>query len=200
MRTFSFLPMKLQISSACDVTNGNVVNHPTHQLLALLASQHQNTHDRVAIEICDSFGAANGVAFDQQAEVRRIRSCEMYLPSRAFLWASVKVRLHSGQRNRRKPFRCFQSVDTGLALLASHCLFCRFHCALHDSIIQLSLVVCQRKTARRLMFFCLYFEWLRRLKWSRHHGPVSRHPPWLSGSSGPSCSAHRAGDMSAAGY
>lgn len=143
------------------VAHGNVNNQPAHQRFALFASERQDFHDRVAVQIRYALRAANGIAFDEQAK----RENDPILGDVAsgqggFMGLGIGLFAQRAAKSAKAIPVFAEALTVRFALLASHWFCCRFYCALHDSIIQLSLVVCQRKTAYASGYFVFTLSYL----------------------------------------
>lgn len=149
---------------ALDILHRDIHDQTAHNGSALFASQHQQIHDGVAIQIGDAFGAADGVAFDQQAKreydplLRNVASSQG-----GFVGFGVGLFAERAAKTAKAIAVFAKALAINLATSASH-FGTVFYVALHTLIIQLSLAVCQRKTAIVRRLFLLYFVMVRRIE------------------------------------
>ena len=119
------------------------VSHPcVHHVYAALPSQHKQANDRVAMQTCDSLGAANAGAFDQKLN----RQQSLFFGN-----------CHAAKQ-ARSPFgvglAALRAAEAGkpVALLAKLAAFEATFSASHGSKIQQARAVCQQKS------YCFFRE------------------------------------------
>jgi hypothetical protein len=126
-----------------NVRHWNVYDEPAHELFAPLAGEYQKFRDRVSVDVRDALRAAEGVAFNQEPESQHDAMLgEIATFQDRLVGFGVRlVALGAPEAAQAIPVLA-EALAFHAARFASHCNFdlCR---ALHNSILQLSLVVCQ---------------------------------------------------------
>ena len=112
---------------------------------AFVARQHQELHDRIAVQVRNPVGAANRVSFDQESQGE---DDLLFRDVRTFQGGLVGFGVGLAALRATEPAEAIPMLAKALAAhvtyRASHCQF-GIYFACHGSIIQLTLAVCQEK-------------------------------------------------------